>query len=154
MVLRATKTTKTVQIVLTSFLPFITDMIAKNKKNKKDGRSQEVFFSVLIAALFIAGISFLAISNYRIKEKRTEMIGRIDDLKKQIAVLEEQNNNLKMGISQATSTAFQEEKMREQGYQKPGEQNVVVVPPEQKPEEAPVEKQKSWWEKFLEKINF
>ena len=156
MVLRVTRITKTVQIALTIFLSFsfITDMIAKNNKIKKEGKNQDTFFSVLIAVFFIAALGFLVVSNYKIKAKRAEMIERINDLKAQIEVLEKKNNELKIGISQATSTAYQEEKMREQGFQKPGEQNVVVVPPEQKPQEEQVEEVKSWWDRFLEKINF
>jgi cell division protein FtsB len=128
-------------------------MIAKNQKIKSDNRTQDVFFSLFIAILFFGAAIFLIISNHRISAKRAEMIGKIETLKKEIQVLEEQNNNLQIGISQATSTAYQEEKMREQGYQRPGEQNVVVVPPEKKPE-APAEEKKSWWEIFLAKINF
>jgi len=155
MVLRATKITKTAQIVLNSFLSFsaITSMIAKNLRNKKNSKIQDVFFSVVLAALFLGAIASLIISNYRIKAERAEKLEKIEALKKQIEDLEEQNNILQLGISQATSTVYQEEKMREQGYQKPGEQNVVVVPPEKKPE-IPVEEQKSWWERFLDKINF
>lgn len=74
-------------------------------------------------------------------------------MKKEIQTLEQQNQNLQAGISLATSTTFQEEKMREQGYQKPGEQNVVVLPPEEKATTS-AEKAKNWWDKFLEKINF
>lgn len=129
-------------------------MIAKNSKIKREGKGQEIFFSLFIAFLVISGIAFLAVSNYRIKEKRSEMIGRIEDLKKQIAVLEEQNSNLRTGISQATSSAYQEEKMREQGYQRPGENNIVVVPPEQKPEAEPAGEQATWWQKLLAKISF
>jgi cell division protein FtsB len=128
-------------------------MIAKNKKIKKDNRSQDIFFSLFIAVLFFGAIGSLIVSNHRINDKRAEMIDKIEALKKEIQALEQQNNNLQIGINQATSTAYQEEKMREQGYQRPGEQNVVVVPPEKKPE-APLEEQKSWWERFLAKINF
>lgn len=128
-------------------------MIAKNKKIKKDDRGQDIFFSVFLAILFLGIIGYLIVSGNRIKSERAEMVGKIEALKKEIHDLEQQNNNLQSGISQATSTAYQEEKMREQGYQRPGEQNVVVVPPEKKLE-VPAEEKKSWWERFLAKINF
>ena len=114
---------------------------------------QDVFFFLFLAVLLFGAIGSLVVSNYRISAERAEKLQKIEALKKEIQALEEQNNNLRIGISQATSTAYQEEKMREQGYQRPGEQNVVVVPPEEKPE-APAQEQKSWWEKFLEKFNF
>jgi cell division protein FtsB len=128
-------------------------MIAKNKKIKRDDKGHNIFFPALLVVLLFCAIGFLIASNYRIITKRTEMIDKIETMKKEITDLEEQNKNLQIGISQATSTARQEEKMREQGYQKPGEQNIVVVPPEKKPE-APVQEQKSWWERFLAKISF
>jgi cell division protein FtsB len=128
-------------------------MIAKNKKNKKESRYQDLFFSIFLTVLFFGAVGFLIVSNYRIGQKRMEMLNKIDSLKKEIGMLEEQNKNLQAGINNATSTSFQEEKIREQGYQKPGEQNVVVVPPENK-QETSTEKPKSWWEKFLEKIKF
>ncbi len=128
-------------------------MIAKNKKIKKDDGSQDMFFAVFLAVLFFGTVGFLIISNYRINQKRSEMLGKIDSLQQEIQNLEQQNVNLQAGISQATSASFQEEKMREQGYQKPGEQNVVVLPPEGK-KGASTEKAKSWWNTLLEKIKF
>jgi len=128
-------------------------MITKNKKFKKQDKAQDIFFSVFLLVLFFGAIGFLVVSNYRINQKRSEMLEKIDSLKKEIQVLEQQNKDLEIGISQATSTAYQEEKMREQGYQKPGEQNVVVLPPENKTATS-TEKTKNWWEKFLEKIKF
>ena len=128
-------------------------MIAKNKKIKKDNRTQDIFFSVFLAVLLSGAIGSLIFSNYRINAERAGKLEKIEALKKEIKALEEQNESLQTGISRATSTAYQEEKIREQGYQRPGEQNVVVVPPDKKPE-APAEEQKNWWERFLAKINF
>ena len=128
-------------------------MITKNKKFKKEDKTQDIFFSVFLTVLFFGAVGFLVVSNYRINQKRSEMLEKIDSLKKEIQVLQQKNKGLEVGISQATSTAYQEEKMREQGYQKPGEQNVVVLPPEDKTATT-TEKAKNWWEKFLEKINF
>ena len=121
-VLRATKTTKTVQTVLKSFFSFsfITSMIAKNNKIKKDNKAQDIFFSAVMAILFFGAIGSLAVSNYRIKTERAEKLEKIEALKKEIQALEQQNEALQTGIDKATSTAYQEEKMREQGYQKPG----------------------------------
>jgi len=128
-------------------------MIAKNKKIKKESRLQNIFFSVFLAVLFFGFFGFLVVSNFRINQKRSEMTDKIETLKKEIETLEQKNKNLQAGISQATSTAFQEEKMREQGYQKPGEQNVVVLPPENK-QETSTEQPKTWWQKIWEEFNF
>ncbi len=128
-------------------------MIAKIKKTKKEGKFQDVFFSLFLVIFFFGSIGFLIVSNYRINQKRSEMLSKIESLKEEIGTLEEQNEDLQAGISHATSVSFQEEKIREQGYQKPGEQNVVVLPPENKTVTS-TEKSKNLLEKLLEKIGF
>ena len=46
-----------------------------------------------------------------------------------------------------------EEKAREQGYKKPGEEQVVVLPPEEE-NQTPLEEEKSFWQRILEKLGF
>jgi len=54
---------------------------------------------------------------------------KIEDLKKDITLLEDRNEQLKQGITQAETDAYWEEKLREQGYKKPGEEAIVIIPP-------------------------
>jgi cell division protein FtsB len=126
-------------------------MVAKFKKSKKDSH-QTVFFSILIGIFLFGVVGFLIISNLKINQKRTEMINRIETLKKEIQILEEKNKKLKAGILQTESKTYWEEKLREQGYKKPGEEAVVVLPPEEN--QTPTEKEKSFWEKIWEKLGF
>jgi cell division protein FtsB len=121
-------------------------MIAKKKKN---GNYQEIIFSILIGGLFFCLIFFLVISNLKINKKRTELFSQIESLKKEIQLLEERNEKLKAGISQSQTEDYWEEKIREQGYKKPGEEQVVVLPPE-KTESQKIEEGKNFWQKFLE----
>lgn len=127
-------------------------MIAKFQKSKKDSW-QTIFFSVLIGILVLGIISFLVVSNLKINQRRTELIERIELLRKEIQALDEKNERLRAGIIQTQDESYWEEKVREQGYKKPGEEAVVVLPPEGYKEE-PNEKQKSFWEKILEKLGF
>jgi len=127
-------------------------MIAKLQKSKRDSR-QAIFFSALIGILVLGIISFLVVSNLKINQRRTELIERIESLRKEIQALDEKNENLRAGISRTQDESYWEEKVREQGYKKPGEEAVVVLPPEEYKEE-PNEKEKSFWEKILEKLGF
>ena len=91
------------------------------------------------------------ISDWRITQKREELLNRIESLRKEAQQLEEKNQQLQAGISQTENDVYWEEKVREQGYIKSGEEAVVVLPPEENAQ-ATAEKQKSFWENILEKL--
>jgi len=128
-------------------------MITKIKKIKKENSFQNIFFSVLIAIFLFGMVGFLIISNFKINQRRSELLGQISSLEEEIQELEEKNKELQAGISNTETESFWEEKLREQGYKKPGEEAVVVLPPE---EQSPTSTQetKSFWQKFLDKIGF
>jgi len=127
-------------------------MVAKTKKREKGGSFQNIFFSLLIGVVLLGAVGFLIVSSLSIDKKRTEMTERIEELREEIRLLEEKNDNLRAGIIQTESDVYWEEKMRERGYKKPGEEAVVVLPPEETEEESGEEK--SFWQKFLDKIGF
>ena len=128
-------------------------MIAKKRKLEKGGALQTVLYSVLIGAFLLLVVGFLVISNFKINQRRGELISQIDDLNKEVQILEQRNENLKAGIVQTETDVYWEEKLREQGYKKPGEEQVVVLPPENDEATSTVE-EKNIFEKFLEKIGF
>ena len=84
----------------------------------------------ILAAVFLAMVAFLVISNFRINQKRSDLLDEINELQNQIQELEDRNSDLKSGISDTETQSYWEEKMREQGYKKTGEEAVVVLPPE------------------------
>ena len=106
-------------------------MIAKNRRIKKKGSYRAVVFPVLIGILLFGIVSFLIVSNLRINKRRAELTSQIEVLKKEIQIFEEIKAQLQAGIAQTESDIYWEEKTREQGYQKPGEETVVVLPPEE-----------------------
>ena len=128
-------------------------MITKKKKIEKGSVLQTVFYSVLIGGFLLLVVGFLVISNFNINQRRGELIGQFEDLNKEIQILEERNENLKAGIVQTETDVYWEEKLREQGYKKPGEEQIVVLPPENDEATSTVE-EKNIFEKFLEKIGF
>lgn len=128
-------------------------MIAKNKKIGKKSGFQDIFFSVFLIVIFVGLVGFLVVSDIKINQKRGELLKRIDELKKQAQILEEENENLQTGIIETESEIYQEGKLREQGYIKEGEKAVVVLPPENQ-NETQTTTEKNFFEKILEKIGF
>ena len=128
-------------------------MIAKKKKIEKGSVLRKVFYSVLIGVFLFVTVGFLVISNFKINQRRGDLISQIEELGREIQILEERNENLKAGIVQTETDIYWEEKLREQGYKKPGEEQVVVLPPENGKATSTVE-EKNIFEKFLEKIGF
>ena len=122
------------------------------KKTEKGNNFQKIVLSILIGAFLLGTVSFFVVSNLRISQRRAELIGKIDFLKQEIEALEEKNNQLEAGIGQTGSDTYWEERIREQGYKKPGEESVVVLPPEGG--EGEIEEEKSIWQRFLKKIGF
>lgn len=111
-----------------------------------------MFSSIFIIILTVGLIGFLIFSNLKIDKKRSELMSRIESLKKEIQTLEEKKVELQSGVNVSQSEANLEEAAREQfGLKKPGEE-VVVVKQEQK-EEVKNEEKKSFWERIWEKIN-
>jgi len=127
-------------------------MISKSRRFRKDSH-QTIFFSILIGILLAAPIGFLTFSNLKISQRRAELTAKIEDFKKEIQILEKKNQELRAGITQTESESYWEERIREQGYKKPGEEQIVVLPPEGG-EEGETGGQKSLWQRILEKIGF
>jgi len=119
------------------------------KRKKRDSREERIF-QILFPIFTLALIGLLLISNLKINQKRATLEEEIESLKKEIEILEEKKQKLETGLSQTEKESYWEEKIRQEGYVKEGENPVVIVPPKETPEEKVVENQKLS-EKFLEK---
>jgi len=126
-------------------------MIAKRNRNLKGEGMQNTIFGVLLLVFLFGTVIFLFVSNWRITQKRSETIEKIKSLQEEVRILEEKNEKLKQGLVDVEDEAYWEEKMREQGYKKPGEEAVVVLPAENKTEES-ANIEKSFWDRFKEKF--
>jgi len=116
-------------------------MIPKIKRIRKRSTRQTIFFSALIGILVLSVIGFLTFSSFKITQRKAELITKIESLRKEIQILEEKNQELRAGIEKTQSENYWEGKIRKQGYKKPGEEQVVVLPPEESQEEKMVETQ-------------
>lgn len=121
------------------------------RRIRKESPYQTIFFSVLIGIITFGLIGFLVISNWKINQRRAELQSKIESLKKEIQILEEKNQKLRAGILETTKESYWEERIRQEGYKRPGEEQVVVLPPE-KSQVKEVREPKNLWQKFLEKL--
>jgi cell division protein FtsB len=127
-------------------------MIAEIKRIKKGSR-KNILSPVLIIITILAVIGFLTFSNLKISQRRAELRSQIESIKKEIQLLEKKNSELRAGITKTESESYWEEKIREQGYKKLGEEQVVVLPPEESKEKE-TKTEKSFWQKFLDQLGF
>jgi hypothetical protein len=98
-------------------------------------------------------IGLLLSANFQINKKRSELSAQVSYLEKELRALEEKKAQHEQGLMRAETDEFWEEKLREQGYKRPGEEVFVVVPQEEvKQQEA--ETEKSFWRRLLEKLGF
>lgn len=118
-------------------------MITKFQKIKKRGGYTVLLGKVGLVCLVLIIIGFLAISNFRINQKRRAVNFRAENLKKEIQILELKNQELKAGIFQTITEDFLEREARERFHlKKPGEEVVVILRPEEKTNEAEDKKRK------------
>ena len=123
-------------------------MIPKNKKKKND--TQSMLFPIILGLLFVAMVSFLVISDLRINQKRGEMLNTIDELQQEITALESQKEELESGLIDTEDATYWEGKLREQGYKKPGEEAVVVLPSGETEETETPEKR--FWQRIKDAL--
>ena len=120
-------------------------MVAKFRKNKRSfGGSW--FFPVFLAALLLVIIGFLAVSNFKIIQKRSELNEQEEYLREQLRILEERNDLLQAQVSDSADEDYLETEARERfNLRKPGESVVTILPPEG--EDIP-ETERQWWNPF------
>lgn len=125
-------------------------MITKSKRFKK-GSLQTILFSTILGILALLVVGFLVFSNWKISQRRTDLTVRIETLRKEIQTLEEKNQQLRAGISQAGTESYLEKEARERlGLQKAGEEVVGIIFSGESEEEKP--EKKSLWQRILDPV--
>ena len=127
-------------------------MVANFKKTKKRASSGSPIFSLLLVVFFLVAISFLLVTNLKIRSRRAELIAKEQYLMNEIQKLEERKSELEIKIEQGASQEYLEKVAREQlGYKAPGEE-VVDISKENKTESSPTPQQPQslmdvggWW---------
>ena len=126
-------------------------MITKTRKKRS---YQSLFASAFILILTLGLIGFLVISNWKINQRKSELMSIIESLKEEIQTLEEKKAKWQAGIDMIQSEENVETVAKDKlGLKKPGEE-VVSIKQEQNEEEVKQEEKKSFWQKIWEKLNF
>ena len=115
------------------------------RKGKALSFRSTVFLFVFLG-IFLGVIGFLGFQNFRIYQKRAELSNIAKELKVQVSDLQQRKLQLEAGLVEIQSVEYQEKVLREQGlYQKPGEEVVTVLPPEQSQEQDKKQETRVWW---------
>jgi len=127
-------------------------MVARFPKNKKRGVVRQIALTVFMGIPALALIAFLAVSDYRISKNRDDVQAQSLKLKQQIETLQEQSAALKEGLDQTNQDNFQEEKLRDQGYKKPGEEVWAVIGKKDEPKGGAPAATGNFWTDLWNKI--
>ncbi len=138
-------------------------MVTKFRRVKKRGsRSpsrQGVFSTIVIISVLILIISFLFLTNIKIKERRDKLLSEIQNLEREIKGIEENNKKLQENIQKAETKEYLEKIAREQlGLKSPGEEVVVISREQTEGQEQKQSENKNkwdprvWWDWFKGKL--
>lgn len=116
-----------------------------SKKGNKDFPIKK-FWLQAGAIFFVMAIIALAIADFKIYQKKQELISKVESYKKKIEDIKESNQALQEEIGNSDNPEYLEKIAYEQGMVKKGEKAVVFLAPEQKIET--LENKKSFWNNF------
>lgn len=119
------------------------------KRFSKRGLGAKAKWGAVVGIILIA--LFLAFSCWKIIQRRGGLQQRLKEVKAELQVLKQRNEQLESGFSETLQSNYQERVLREKGlYKKKGEKVVVILnsPPQKKEEK----KRASFWEDLLDKI--
>jgi len=114
-----------------------------NKKQNREFFNNQLLFKTL-GIIFIITIAVISVADFRIYQKKKELVSQISAYQKKIADLEKSSQNLKKEIANSDNKDYLEKLAYEQlGEQKPGEQEIIFITPKEKPK-APETPQNFW----------
>ncbi|MCP6726762.1 MAG: septum formation initiator family protein [Patescibacteria group bacterium] len=123
-------------------------MIAKrsSKRKEKWEKIQNIFFVSIFLLVILGIIGFFIYNNFSINSRRSDLEQRKQELQAQLLELQLRQGDLEVKIEYNDSEEFQEKILREQGlFQKPGEEVITILPPDEKEEIDKGEKERVWW---------
>lgn len=135
-------------------LKVVKEIPKQQIKLSKEQRSKQMRMTVTVVGLFLLLLT-ISCRNSQIDKK----FDQIQDQKKQLATLQKENEQLKVSIENSLNVNNVEKVAKEElGMQKlSNRQTVYVTLPkkdyvEAASEKVEIEEEKSWWEKFTDKI--
>ena len=124
------------------------NLILKNRKFKIPQISLNFFLMILVLIIIVLLID----ANFRLNKKRIELSSEIRSLETELRNLENKKREYESAILKSKTNEFWEEKLREQGYRKPGESVFVVVFPQENTTTQFKIEERTWWQSLLEKF--
>lgn len=122
-------------------------MISDFDKNENREIFNKKFWYKTGGIVFVIVILLLVVVDFKIYQKKKELIAQIEAYEEQIEGIKKSSENLKEEIANADSPDYLEEIAYEQlGEQRPGEKQVVFVMPEEKQEHE--QESKNFWGNF------
>lgn len=121
------------------------------RKKIREEKETRIFSAILILLTLII-LGFLIYSNWKVGQKRQQLLQTIEELEQGIEAVQKRNEELIAGLSESEKKGYWEAKIREQGYQKPGE-TAVVIKKEGELENKETTSQ-SFWQKLWEEVKF
>jgi cell division protein FtsB len=105
-------------------------------------KNKAIFKAAGIAFLVVIGMLMLA--DFRMYQKKRELVLQVENYKKRIEDVKESNKKLKNEIENSDNTDYLEKIAYEQlGQQRPGEKQIIFIEPEKKVEDK-VQNNASW----------
>lgn len=102
-------------------------------KKRKNTHLFKKIATIFCGFLILFAFIFLAVADIKTYKKKKELNAQIENLKNKIAEIQNKNNSLQEGISQADDPQYIEKVAREElDLQKPGEKVVSFIMPENK----------------------
>jgi cell division protein FtsB len=107
-----------------------------NKKRNREFFNKNLLFRT-VGVVFLITIVILVVADFKIYNKKKELAAQINNYKKQIEDIKKSSQTLKDEIVNSDSKDYLEKLAYEQlGQQKPGEQEIIFVNPQEKPKTA------------------
>lgn len=123
-----------------------------SKKQKKKSIWYQLLLLLFLGVPMMALIVFLAVSNIRMYKNRRAADSELNNFKQQIEVLQQENAALKQGLSDISQENLKEEKIRDQGYKKPGEEVWVVIGQNNQNTNNQPSPENNFWQNIFDKI--
>jgi len=123
-------------------------MIAKRRSKRKERLEKiwNIVFVVIFLVIIIGVLGFFIYNNFSINSRRSDLEERKQELQAQLLELQMRQGDLEAKIEYNDSEEFQEQILREQGlFQKPGEEVITVLPPDEREEIEGEGKEQVWW---------
>jgi cell division protein FtsB len=122
-----------------------------NKKGNREFFNEKLLFQA-VGIIFLIIIVVLIFADFKIYQKKQELISQINTYKKQIEDIKKSSQNLKDEIANSNNTDYLEKIAYEQlGEQKPSEKEVIFIPPQEKPKT--VSRPENFWSAYVSWIS-